>query len=68
MPDSLPTAQETEAAALRAGVGVYTVGSGGAVNMGDAGEFQRHLVLGYSSLTESQIETGIEKLAQALAS
>jgi len=67
MPDSLPTAQETEAAALRAGVGVYTVGSGGAVNMGGTGDFQRHLVLGYSSLTENQIEAGIEKLAQVLA-
>jgi GntR family transcriptional regulator / MocR family aminotransferase len=66
LPKHLPAAPEIEAAALKAGVGVYTLGSGGAVHFGTSSESDRLLVLGFSSLTEREIAIGISKLATAL--
>lgn len=66
LPDHLPCATELEAIALAAGVGVYAVGSGGAVVLGTGSNNDRHLVLGFSSLTEREIEAGITRLAAAL--
>lgn len=66
LPDRLPSAIELESIALGAGVGVYAVGSGGAVELGAGGDSDRHLVLGFSSLTEREIELGIARLAAVL--
>ncbi len=67
LPEHLPSASEIEATALAAGVGVYAVGSGGAVELSAGANNDRHLVIGFSSLTEREIETGISRLAEALA-
>lgn len=66
LPDRLPSATELESIALDAGVGVYAVGSGGAVEFSASGGSDRHLVLGFSSLTEREIELGIARLAAVL--
>ena len=66
LPKQLPPASEIEAVALKAGVGVYTLGSGGAVNFGTSSESDRLLVLGFSSLSEREIANGISQLATAL--
>lgn len=66
LPKHLPPASEVEAKALKVGVGVYTLGSGGAVQFGTWPEGERLLVLGYSSLTEREIEFGISRLASTL--
>jgi GntR family transcriptional regulator/MocR family aminotransferase len=67
LPKRLPVASAVQSIALEAGVGVYAVGSGGAVELGTAGCSDRYLVLGFSSLTEREIELGIERLAAVLA-
>jgi GntR family transcriptional regulator/MocR family aminotransferase len=67
LPKRLPAASTVQSIALEAGVGVYAVGSGGAVELGTAGCSDRYLVLGFSSLTEREIELGIERLAAVLA-
>lgn len=66
LPDHLPSASKLEALALSVGVGVYAVGSGGAVELGASVGNDRYLVLGFSSLTEREIECGIASLAAAL--
>ena len=66
VPRHLPPAAEIEARGLAAGVGVYTIGSGGAVNFGTSAESDRLLVLGFSSLSEREIAIGISQLATAL--
>ncbi|MEQ1715805.1 MAG: PLP-dependent aminotransferase family protein, partial [Hyphomicrobium sp.] len=66
LPKLLPSASEVEAKALKAGVGVYTVGSGGAVDFGTSVDSNRLLVLGFSSLSEREIAIGISQLASAL--
>lgn len=66
LPDGLPQASAVQASALQAGVGVYAVGSGGAVEFGTGDRRDRNLVLGFSSLAEREIETGIERLASVL--
>lgn len=66
LPSHLPSAQEIETIALAVGVGVYTLGSGGAMYIGSSSSNDRLLVLGYSSLTEREIAIGIAQLANAL--
>lgn len=66
VPKGLPKASEIEALGLEAGVGVYTLSSGAAIHFGDAAEVERYLVMGFSSLSESEIANGIRKLADAL--
>lgn len=67
LPRNLPSADEIERLALEAGVGVYTLASGAAVNFGPAPESDRYLVLGFSSLTDKEIRTGVARLADAIA-
>lgn len=67
IPEHLPFAREIETIALSVGVGVYTVSSGGAADLCPALENDGLLVLGFSSLSEQEIELGISRLAQALA-
>jgi len=66
LPQGLPAASTVQSIALEQGVGVYAVGSGGAVELGTNGCSDRYLVLGFSSLSEREIELGISRLAAAL--
>jgi GntR family transcriptional regulator/MocR family aminotransferase len=66
LPDHLPSAHKIEEIALSEGVGVYTIGSGGAIHFGSTSENDRLLILGFSSLNEKEIEIGISRLADAL--
>lgn len=67
IPCGFPPASEVERLAIEAGVGVYTLASGAAVNFDTSPESDRYLVLGFSSLTERQIAMGISRLSEALA-
>lgn len=66
LPDGLPKAGEIERRALEAGVGIYGLNSGAAHHFGKAEESDRHLVLGYAALSETDIDLGIAQLAQCL--
>jgi len=66
LPDPLPPASEIEAMAFEVGVGVYTLNSGAAHHFGGDEECERHLVLGYAALSETEIGLGIARLAQCL--
>jgi GntR family transcriptional regulator / MocR family aminotransferase len=66
LPKHLPSASEIESKALKAGVGVYTVDGGGAIDLTNVPEHERLLVLGFSSLSEKDIDAGIARLAAAL--
>lgn len=66
LPHNLPPASEIEARGLAIGVGVYTLASGAAIHFGGPEDSERYLVLGFSSLSEAEIDAGIAKLANAL--
>lgn len=66
LPDALPAASVIERTALKRGVGVYTPTSGGSTFLGDDLRGDRVVILGFSSLTEKEIETGIARLAEAV--
>jgi GntR family transcriptional regulator/MocR family aminotransferase len=66
LPEGLPPASEVERLAIDAGVGVYTLASGGAVSYGAPPENEKYLVLGFSSLTEREIANGISRLSEVL--
>ena len=66
LPDGLPPAHEIEERALKVGVGVYTLDSGAAHRFGPHEAADRHLVLGYAALAETEIDLGIARLAQCL--
>ena len=65
MPDQLPPANVVEKIALKAGVGVYTLNSGGAVDFGVMRDSDRYLVLGFTAPSEREISIGISRLAAA---
>lgn len=67
LPDDLPPAMQLQELALREGVGIYTLDSGAAHDFGGCAYRDRTVVLGYSSLSEGQIDAGIERIAQAVA-
>ncbi len=64
-PAGLPPASEIERRAYARGVGVYALDSGGAYAFNGTSN-DDVLVLGYSSLSESDIERAIEKLYSAV--
>jgi GntR family transcriptional regulator/MocR family aminotransferase len=66
IPDHLPGASDIVPRALDCGVGVYDLSPRSAVVTCGVPDADRYLMLGYSSLTEKQITTGIERLALAL--
>lgn len=66
IPPHLPVASVIVNKALECGVGVYDLSARAAVSPSKTTYADRHLMLGYSSLTEKQITTGIERLALAL--
>ena len=67
LPDGYPDASEVREIALRHGIGIYTVGSGTGYDYGNCGYSNRTLVLGFSSLNEPRIRTGVRRLAEALS-
>jgi len=67
LPDELPSASQTQALALEEGVGVYALDGGAATDFDQLANRDRILLLGYSSLTEEQIEEGVRRLARRLA-
>ena len=66
LPPQLPDAPQVQALALQAGVGVYALDGGAATDFDQPGYREKTLLLGYSSLTEDEIQAGIARLAQAL--
>jgi len=66
VPEEFPPASEIEARALEAGIGVYTLASGAAIDFEPDRHSDRYLVLGFSSLTEERIKEGISRLATIL--
>lgn len=64
-PIGAPPASDIEQRAYERGVGVYALNSGGACAFGEAAH-DDVLVLGYSSLSESDIERAVEKLYRAV--
>jgi GntR family transcriptional regulator/MocR family aminotransferase len=68
LPPDLPAAHELQAMAQSYGVGIYTLGSGGAAYDYGGGPYtERAIMLGYSSLTEKQIREGIGRIAAVIA-
>ena len=66
LPASLVPAHNIKAIARTRNIGVYTVQSGGGHEY-DGSQFEANwLLLGYASLSESQIRAGIDRLAEAL--
>lgn len=65
-PDHLPAAPEIITRALNCGVGVYDLSPRSAVIAPTRPDVERYLIFGYSSLSEKQIATGIERLADAV--
>lgn len=64
--EDLPRAVELQAMAAEHGVGVYTLQSGAACDFGGCAYSERTLMLGFSSLNEQQIRSGIERIAAAV--
>jgi GntR family transcriptional regulator/MocR family aminotransferase len=65
LPPALGSAQKFAALAASQDVGIYPLDSVGAIDFG-GGRQANSIVLGYSSLSSEQIETGIARLAHAL--
>nr|WP_281365430.1 PLP-dependent aminotransferase family protein [Hyphomicrobium methylovorum] len=67
IPKHFPAASTVVSKALEYGVGVYDLSARAAVSPAKTAYAERHLMFGYSSLTEKQITAGVERLAAALA-
>ncbi len=66
LPESFPTARDVQKIAQDVGVGVYSLESAAACNVGYSDISDRILILGYSSVGEQQISDGVARLASAL--
>jgi GntR family transcriptional regulator/MocR family aminotransferase len=66
LPEMLVPAHNVKAIARTRNIGVYTVQSGGGHEYGGSQFESNWLLLGYASLSESQIRAGIDRLAEAL--
>lgn len=66
LPATLPPANEMQKLALGAGVGIYTLNSGAAIEYEPDADSDRYIVLGFAALSESEIELGISRLRAAL--
>lgn len=65
LPPPFPDASTIAELALRSGVGLYTLQTGGSIHV-DQNLNDRHIVLGFASLEEHQIVEGVDRLAAAL--
>lgn len=66
LPASLLPAHNVKAVARTRNIGVYTVQSGGGHEYNGAQFETNWLLLGYASVSESQIRAGVDRLAEAL--
>jgi len=66
LPHDFPRAAQVEDLARTRGVGIYSLQSGGAYVFPNTKSSDRILMIGYSSMTEQQIDKGIGVLAKAL--
>jgi len=66
LPPDFPKALELQQLALAEGVGIYSLQSGAAYDYGGCAYSDRAVMLGFSSLNESQIRAGIARIAAAL--
>lgn len=66
LPAHFPEAPEIQSLALQARVGVYALDGGAATDFGRTDYRRRTLLLGYSSLNETRIREGVERLARVL--
>lgn len=64
--EDLPRAAELQAMAEEQGVGIYTLQSGAACDFGGCPYSERSIMLGFSSLNERQIRSGVERIAAAV--
>ncbi|MBI4988757.1 MAG: PLP-dependent aminotransferase family protein [Rhodocyclales bacterium] len=64
--EDLPRAAELQAMAAEQGVGIYTLQSGAACDFGGCIYSERAIMLGFSSLNERQIRSGVERIAAAV--
>ena len=64
--EALPRAADLQAMAAEHGVGIYTLQSGAACDFGGCAYSERAIMLGFSSLNERQIRSGIERIAAAV--
>ena len=64
--EDLPRAADLQAMAAEQGVGIYTLQSGAAYDFGGCAYSERAIMLGFSSLNERQIRSGIERIAAAV--
>jgi len=64
--EDLPRAAELQTAAAERSVGVYTLQSGAACDFGGCAYSERTILLGFSSLNEQQIRSGVERIAAAV--
>jgi GntR family transcriptional regulator/MocR family aminotransferase len=64
LPPDIMAASELRERALRAGVGIYPLGSGAASFIANDRQRDRMVMLGFSSVCESDIRKGVEILAK----
>jgi GntR family transcriptional regulator/MocR family aminotransferase len=67
LPNDFPNAIEVQKIAEEGGVGVYALEASAAICLHGDTCSQRALILGYSSLSESDIEKGIARLSKELS-
>ncbi len=67
LPDRGVSAEALKLEAVKTGVGLYTMNSGGAIDLADTSNSARQIILGYSSLDERQIVEGIRRVSETLA-
>jgi GntR family transcriptional regulator/MocR family aminotransferase len=67
LPEHLPDAKEVSAIARAVDVGFYTPWRVGAVEFGRIDGSERRLLIGYACLTPAEIQTGVKRVAGAIA-
>ena len=68
MPKCSVNAEDLKREAVKTGVGLYTMNSGGAIELVETKKSERQIILGYSSLDERQIAEGISRVRKTLES
>lgn len=66
MPDCGVDAETLKRESVKSGVGLYTMNSGGAIELTKTKKSSRQIILGYSSLDERQIIEGVRRVGETL--
>lgn len=66
MPEGAIPADKLQSRALSESVGIYTVNSGGSMEVAPSTDASRKVILGYSSLNEDEIAEGIRRMVTLL--